>query len=79
MRIGLSVCVLLIAGSASAFGTPYVKIDEECSTFAGRCLKTIAVCTYVGIQGRKVLIPHWEPDKEQVCPPILLLPFDLPG
>lgn len=75
MNIRLPVLVLAAAGFAATVGSPAWLLDVECQGFAGRCTKVIVACTYMTVQGRRVMVPHWEPDQRQSCPQVILIPL----
>ncbi len=78
MKLGFPVLVLSLAGFAASVGSPAWLLDVECQGMANRCTKVIVACTYLSVQGRRVMIPHWEPDQQQRCPQVILIPLSWP-
>jgi hypothetical protein len=78
MRIGLPAGALVLAGLASAVGTPHVLLEQRCATYdRGRHCAYVISCEYIGIQGYRKIFPEWTPEV-QPCSGVAWLPLAWP-
>lgn len=76
MKTGFGM-LLCIAALVSLYGTPHWLHETTCQSYDRHSCAYIVSCTYIGVQGWRVIYPDWQPDAHP-CRGVAFFALDWP-